>query len=91
MVETGSFPGAFSLALSLRSPRRVGSTRSRFEAVVAASSSLPELELEPELEPLDPDDPPDELELEPESVGFFFALAAAASLLLAVLTTSGRG
>ena len=90
MVETGSFPGAFSLALSLRSPRRVGSTRSRFEAV-AASSSLPELELEPELEPLDPDDPPDELELEPESVGFFFALAAAASLLLAVLTTSGRG
>ena len=89
----GSFPGAFSLALSLRSPRLVGSTRSRFEAEAAAvdSSSLPELELEPELEPLEPDDPPDELELEPESVGFFFALAAAASLLLAVLTTSGRG
>ena len=59
----------------------------------SASSSLPELELEPEPELLDPEPEPDELELEPESEDFFgFALAAAwASLLLAVLTTSGRG
>ena len=59
----------------------------------SASSSLPELELEPEPELLDPEPEPDELELEPESEDFFgFELAAAwASLLLAVLTTSGRG
>ena len=94
----------FLPVLSLRSPRRAGSTRSPLveaveasaealaESVVAlgASSSL-ELELDPEEDPLDPDEPPDELELLPESEDFFFALAAAASLLLAVLTTSGRG
>ena len=59
----------------------------------SASSSLPELELEPEPELLEPEPEPDELELEPESEDFLgFALAAAwASLLLAVLTTSGRG
>ena len=107
MGVSGSIPvetEGFLPVLSLRSPRRAGSTRSPLveaveasaealaESVVAlgASSSL-ELELDPEEDPLDPDEPPDELELLPESEDFFFALAAAASLLLAVLTTSGRG